>query len=102
MANSAAALRRWFGLFFLTVAAGMLIWGQTVLKPHLEGFNFMVYWLACFIFTFLAIVTALLDVRATRQRAEAEQRALLERTLTEIKGQDEPPEDSAAPPPNEV
>lgn len=102
MANSADALRRWFGLFFLTTAAGMLIWGQTILKPHLEGFIFMVYWLACFIFTFLAIITALLDVRATRQRTEAEQRELLDRTMTEIKTKEKPPEDSTAPPPNEV
>ncbi len=86
MANSADALRRWFGLFFLTVAAGMLIWGQTVLKPHLEGFLFIVYWVACFLFTFLAILTALLDLRATRQRTEAEQRELLERTLQEFEG----------------
>ena len=84
------------------MAAGMLIWGQTILKPHLEGFIFMVYWLACFIFTFLAIITALLDVRATRKRTEAEQRELLERTMNEIKTKEKSPEDSAAPPPNEV
>ncbi len=102
MANSADALRRWFGLFFLTVAAGMLIWGQTVLKPHLEGFLFIVYWVACFLFTFLAILTALLDLRATRQRTEAEQRELLERTLQEFEEKKSShPDEKSAPPRNE-
>src|SRR5213593_3608536 len=47
MQTPADALRRWLGLFCLTMAGGMLIWGQTVLKPHLEGFGFLSYWAGC-------------------------------------------------------
>jgi len=84
MPSSADALRRWFGLAFLALAFGMLIWGQTVLRDKLHGVPFLVYWCVCFLFTFAAIVTALLDMRATRKRARAEQEDLLRRTLHDI------------------
>lgn len=84
MADSADARRRWFGLFFLVLAAGMLIWGQIILRPYLKGVWFLLYWLLCFIFTGLAIVTALLDVRATRRRTRQEHRELMERTWEDI------------------
>lgn len=103
MATSADELRRWLGAFCLAVAAGLLIWGQTVLQPHLRGFWFVAYWAFCFLFTLAAIVIALLDVRAVRRRARREQRALLERTLDEVaaepdpKRRDPPEPDSAKP-----
>jgi hypothetical protein len=86
MPNSADALRRWFGLLFLALAFGMLIWGQTVLRTRLEHrlTLFVFYWSGCFIFTFAAIVIALLDLRATRKRARQEHDKLLRRTLDEI------------------
>ena len=84
MGNSADALRRWLGAFCLAVAFALLIWGETVLKPFLKGFGFVLYWFACFIFTFSAIVIALLDVRAVRRRVQSEQRDLVERTLQDI------------------
>ena len=92
MANSADALRRWLGSFCLAVAAGMLIWGQTVLKPHLDGLLFLFYWFVCFLFTFAAIIIALLDVRAVRRRTRAEQQELIQRTLQEVdpKQEDKP------------
>jgi membrane protein implicated in regulation of membrane protease activity len=77
----ADARRRWFGAFFLMVSAGMLIWGQTFLKPLLDGLVFVVYWLACLGFTGLAMLTALLDVRAVRRRARDHQRDLLQRII---------------------
>ncbi len=80
MPDSADMRRRWFGLFFLVVAAGMLIWGETILRPWLVGYAFIGYWLICFIMTGLAILVALLDLRATRQRSRDERRDLLERT----------------------
>jgi hypothetical protein len=82
--DSADAMRRWLGLFCLTVSAGMLIWGQTILKPILEGWLYITYWTFCFIFTFGAILIALLDIRALRRRTQREQRELLERTLAEV------------------
>ena len=85
--DSADALRRWLGAFCLTVAAGMLIWGQTLLKPYLQGLGFLIYWSLCFFFTFGAIFIALLDVRAMRRRTRREQQELLERTLDEVENE---------------
>ena len=51
MLNSADARRRWFGVFFLILAVGMLIWGQTVLEPHLKGVVYLIYWFGCFLMT---------------------------------------------------
>jgi hypothetical protein len=82
--DSATARRRWFGLFFLVVAATLLIWGQTLLRPRLEGLVFLFYWMVCFIMTGLAILTAILDLRATRRRSREERRDLLERTWRDI------------------
>jgi len=65
-----------------------LIWGQTVLKPHLEGIGFLIYWAGCFLFTFGAIGIALVDMRAVRQRVRAEQEALIRRTLANIESPD--------------
>ena len=84
MADPAEARRRWFGLFFLVLAFGMLIWGQTVLKSSLTGVWFVLYWMVCFLMTGAAIVTALMDMRATRRRIRSEQRDLLERTWKDI------------------
>ena len=84
MSNSADALRRWLGLFCLAVAAGLLIWGQTILKPLLDGLAFILYWGICFFFTFAAIVIAMLDMRAVRQRTRREQAELIQKTLEKI------------------
>ena len=77
-------MRRWLGLFFLALAFGFLVWGQTVLRDRLRGVAFFGYWGVCFIFTFAAIITALLDMRATRRRAQQEHEELVQRTLEEI------------------
>ena len=86
MPSSADAMRRWFGLFFLALAFGMLIWGQTVLRTRLEQNPtwFVFYWCACFLLTGAAIGTALLDLRATRRRARQEHEHLVQRTLDQI------------------
>ena len=84
MPNSADALRRWLGLLFLALAFGFLVWGQTVLRDRLKGVPFLLYWFFCFLFTLAAIITALLDVRATRKRAQREHEDLVQRTLNEI------------------
>jgi len=60
--------RRWFGLFYLLTAIGMLVWGQTILKPHLTGFTFIFYWLSCFGMTLLAMIVAMLDIWVIRLR----------------------------------
>jgi membrane protein implicated in regulation of membrane protease activity len=84
MTTVADARRRWFGAMFLALAGGLLTWGLTILKPVLAGRVYLVYWLSCFLLTLLAIVIALLDIRAVRRRTRNEQQALLQQTLTEI------------------
>jgi membrane protein implicated in regulation of membrane protease activity len=88
-ANPADVRRRWFGVFFLLIAAGMLIWGQTILKPYLVGIGFVLYWLACMAFTGLALVTALLDIWAVRRRTREQQRDLLQRIFDEAEANEE-------------
>jgi len=82
-ANSAQAWRRWFGLLFLALSFGLLIWGQTVLKTRLEGAGFLLYWATCFLFTLLAIATALLDILLVRRQSRLERRELLKKALLE-------------------
>ena len=76
--------RRWFGFLCLLAAGGMLVAGETVLKDRLSQVAFILYWLACFGFTVLAIFAALADARALRQESRDQQRALLEDTLARI------------------
>lgn len=71
-------------MIFLVLAGAMLILGQTLLLPYLKGPGFILYWLACFILTGMAILTALLDMRATRRRASDEHRELVDRTWRDI------------------
>lgn len=84
MLEGADAWRRWRGMLCLTVAAGLLVWGQTVLEPVLQGVGYLLYWLVCFGFTLAAIVIALLDIRATRRRVRQEHLRLLQRVLEEL------------------
>ncbi len=73
--------RRWFGLFYVISAAGMFIWGQTWLEPHLRGLVFVFYWLACFGLTMLAILTALLDIWVIRLRQQSQESEAAKRAL---------------------
>ena len=88
-ANPADVRRRWFGVFFLLIAAGMLIWGQTILKPYLVGIGFVLYWLACMAFTGLALLTALLDIWAVRRRTREQHQDLLQRIFDEGESNEE-------------
>jgi hypothetical protein len=97
MPSAIDARRRWFGLFFLIVAGGMLIWGQTVLRAHLRGWGFLVYWLACFAFTVLAILTALLDIWMLRRQSRQARRELFQRTFGELTSEGEKPAAPQAP-----
>jgi hypothetical protein len=83
MYTRADTRRRRCGVFFLVMAAGLLIGGQTLLKGRLTGWAFVFYWGACFWFTGLAMLIALLDVRAVRRDVEEEHRHLLKRIFEE-------------------
>lgn len=95
MGNSADAMRRWLGAFCLAVAFGLLVWGETILKPILTGIPFLVYWLGCFLFTIGAIIFALLDVRAVRRRIRAERKELIERTFQDLEKKADSPKQPA-------
>ena len=85
--TSADLWRRWLGLLFLTLGFGLLVWGQTVLRERLAGIPFVAYWVFCFLCTIGAIVTALLDIQATRKRFRQEHKRLMQRTLEDIERQ---------------
>jgi len=84
MITPSDARRRWVGLFCLAISFGMLVWGQTVLKPTLDGMAYLFYWGLCFLFTIGAIIVALVDMRVLRHRTRKEHRDLLERTLEQV------------------
>jgi membrane protein implicated in regulation of membrane protease activity len=84
MALDASGRRRWFGAVVLLAALAMLLCGQTVLKARLGALAFIAYWLVCFGLTGLAILIALLDVRALQRRSRQQQRDLFETTLRQI------------------
>jgi hypothetical protein len=84
MGTDASGRRRWFGALILIVAMLMLVAGETVLKGRLTGLTFVVYWLACFGLTGMAMLVAILDLRAIRQRTQEEQRVFLEKAVKEI------------------
>lgn len=82
--------RRWIGAGALVIALGLLVLGQTALESRLRGENFLVYWSVCLAATGVAVITALLDVKALRHRARREQHDLLETALRNVqKGADQ-------------
>jgi hypothetical protein len=72
-------------MFCLAVAAGMLIWGHTILAAHLKGLGFLIYWLVCFLFVMASIVIALLDIHAILGNIRKERLALFRRAMKDIK-----------------
>lgn len=76
--------RRWLGALALLAALGMLLAGETVLRNRLQGAAFLIFWLACFGFTFLAMLVAMWDARIVRLRTQRAQRELLQATVHKI------------------
>jgi len=91
MADPVEARRRWWGLFCLTLAAGLVIWGQTVLRERLTGWWFISYWAVCFVFTTMAILIAILDVRAVRRRLRRQHLDLLKHAFRDVDQVPDPP-----------
>ena len=94
MANPVDARRRWFGTFFLLVAGGLLVWGETILKTILldRPVLFICYWLACFACTGMAILIAMIDALVMRKRSRVEQREIYKQSFP---NQDSSAEDSS-------
>lgn len=76
--------RRWLGGICLVIAAGMVALGLTLLKERLTPKAFILYWSACMLTTGLAVIIALLDLRAVRLRSQREEVELMNQTLREI------------------
>ena|SRR5258707_15508809 len=87
MGNSSGSARRTFGMVCVMVPVGMVILGLTALKNTLDGLAFLVYWLICFLFTFAAIIVALIDLRSVRRQTREETHELFEKTLGDIEPQ---------------
>lgn len=81
MAGIINSRRRWFGLFFLLLSVGLLVWGQTWLSEVLKGWAYIGYWSLCLLVTMLALVLALWDARATRREIRAQQLRILRETF---------------------
>ncbi len=81
MAGIINSRRRWFGLFFLLMSVGLLVWGQTWLRDALKGWAYIGYWMVCLLVTLVALVLALVDVRATRREIRAQQLRILKETF---------------------
>jgi hypothetical protein len=87
--NQGVIRHRKRGMIFLIIAVLMLLLGETVLRHSLTQVPFILYWMACFVFTGLAIIFAFLDVAGVQRQAREEQRELLEKTIHEIARQKE-------------
>jgi hypothetical protein len=85
------------GLIFLIISVVMLILGETLLRSSLSNVSFVLYWMACIVVTFMAIVFAFLDVAGVQRQAREQQRELLEKTVREIARQKEAKTTGRAP-----
>jgi hypothetical protein len=77
------------GMTFLIAAVVMLILGETVFRSSLSKVPFIIYWMACFVLTAMAVLFAFLDVAGVQRQAREQQRELLEKTIREIARQKE-------------
>ena len=84
MPTAAESLLRWSGVFCLAIASGMLIWGQIILTPYLDGLFFRIYWIGCFAFSAIAVTIALLDIFVERQRLQCRRQLLAERIRQDL------------------
>ena len=84
MGFDATARRRWGGALALAAALLMVVAQETVLKGRLSAPASLGYSLICLGLTALAMVAALLDLRALRRRSRDQQRDLFEQTLKTI------------------
>jgi hypothetical protein len=75
---------RWVGAFALTGAVLMLVAGETVLKERLRPTPFLLFWIACFGLTVIALGAAFLDMRSLKAQTRKARRQLLDSTLEEI------------------
>lgn len=76
--------RRILGLVFLGLAMILLVCGLTVFAPRLEGVRFILYWLACYCLTSLALLVAFFDAWLVRARARRDEEQLVRQTFGDV------------------
>jgi hypothetical protein len=79
--------RRWVGGVSLGLAVVMVVAGERAVRGRVGPGLELLYWLVCFFLTGTAIVVAMLDFRALKQRILTEHRDLVEKTLKDIQGE---------------
>ena len=101
--SKAKLIRRTTGGICLVGALVMLARGETQPAAGGSPSAFVIYWLVCFLLAALAMLAAILDLRAVRREARQAQRSLFEETLMQIqtekkqRQQDNPTPHSQAP-----
>lgn len=94
--------RRVLGAVFLSLAVLMLVAGQTILQGRLGNLATLIYWLFCMVFTVLAMMIALVDLRAVRRSTRQAQRDMLQGMVKDIadeqkRGKSSGPRDTQRP-----
>ena len=72
MTTQVDPVHRWRSLFCLAIAAGMLHWGDAVLRPVLRGWLAVAYWGTCVGFAAFTLIFGIRDIRAVRQSVRLE------------------------------
>jgi hypothetical protein len=75
---------RLLGMLFLAIGLAQVVVGLTLLPDKLGWGATLLYWTACCLATFAAVLCALLDALRSLGQSRRERRNLLEQTLREI------------------
>ena len=86
MLSSAASRRPRRGLLCLSIAAFMLLGGQTVFDSYLTGLGFLLYWLVCFFFTIASIGVAILDLRTLNRQSHSLREQIIDESFSDLEG----------------
>ena len=84
MAWNNSRVRRWAGGLALAGAVLLLVVGEICFKGLLSPLLFVCYWTFCLVFTSVALVCGVRELRAIQRNTIEEQKALFNETLREI------------------
>jgi hypothetical protein len=78
----ARGIRRAFGTIFLIAAAVMILFGSKAML-HISPEGILIYWGTVFLFLFLSLVLAYLDLKAIRRDFHIQRKALFVSTFSD-------------------